>query len=829
MILTDNQEDNNRFEIIYRPENSHIGLTCDLADVAWWKRPNLLATRYGIILSKYRSKMTLEKKDDGTTTSGIQLHTLNIHHLQSNDSGIYECETLGAIRQFNLTVTVRLTTVELGAQLLSSHDSTITYTSNQTDKDLFHQSSSSTHLLFYSLLSNNGQIRLRENQLIRITCVVSRALPAAYIYFPFDIEYRVEKNSTIENDDKTYRTILIITLRINRHFHQRLFHCEASQTQFINDENKQEQQSPPILSNKFQTDVVYGPTCSHKIQFPLQFFTGIHRPINLTCFMNDANPSKLNFTWILPNGIERSGYYLNQTASYITVIPKQIQDFGQATCRAQNEPNLFAECHVNMIMGGIPDPVKSCTYTYVNTTLTVNCVAGFHQGDEDFFCYMFKRQENGSFSEHGRLRGNCAFILPELKPEQHHDFRVFTKNKYGDNFDRSYPITVGKPKAETLAEKTRLYWPYMAICVIGACLVSLLIICCCCHQIRRSLYKRKTKGNFDSLTYQNHNSNTHANSNGKHSSVHLKQNGNGTTYPVRPYRSKDYLVSSETSKSYGNNPPLRSIYTPEEEFVSARRNTLKETDLDQLLGSTNTTGSSATATIKTLPQNRTRPLFAAYATHDQQQLQLQQQQKQRDESNLHPLTIQRRSSFQTATKLNGLDFYTSQEPFYLIDRQMMKMNQRGNYSPERDLREREHYREIRREYSPYPKDDNLIDMNRQNLLDTHRSRENSLIVDNHLLTNVEPISRASSPTDHHWREMNAIDEIDYHDRYMDSNDNERDTFRDNMDDNNEFLTNDDDRDRRSLDRISMDYRNDDNTIVNDDRDDDRYRDDGIFV
>ncbi len=105
MILTDNQEDNNRFENIYREENNHIRLTCDLIDVAWWKRPNLLATRYGIILLKYRSKMSLEKLDDGTKTSGIQLHVLNIHHLQSNDSGIYECETLGAIRQFNLTVT----------------------------------------------------------------------------------------------------------------------------------------------------------------------------------------------------------------------------------------------------------------------------------------------------------------------------------------------------------------------------------------------------------------------------------------------------------------------------------------------------------------------------------------------------------------------------------------------------------------------------------------------------------------------------------------------------------------------------------------------------
>ena len=45
--------------------------------------------------------------------------------------------------------------------------------------------------------------------------------------------------------------------------------------------------------------------------------------------------------------------------------------------------------------------------------------------------------------------GNCAFILPDLKPELHHDFRVFTRNKYGDNFDRSYSITVGKPKGRS--------------------------------------------------------------------------------------------------------------------------------------------------------------------------------------------------------------------------------------------------------------------------------------------------------------------------------------------------------------------------------------------
>ena len=68
--------------------------------------------------------------------------------------------------------------------------------------------------------------------------------------------------------------------------------------------------------------------------------------------MNDGNPSKLNFTWILPNGNKRLGYYLNTTSSYITYTPNYNEDFGQTTCRAQNELSLSGECHINLNMGG---------------------------------------------------------------------------------------------------------------------------------------------------------------------------------------------------------------------------------------------------------------------------------------------------------------------------------------------------------------------------------------------------------------------------------------------------------------------------------------------
>lgn len=68
--------------------------------------------------------------------------------------------------------------------------------------------------------------------------------------------------------------------------------------------------------------------------------------------MHGANPSKLNFTWLLPNAKQRAGLYLNSTASYLTVLPNQLNEFGPITCRAQNELDLVGECRIDMIMGG---------------------------------------------------------------------------------------------------------------------------------------------------------------------------------------------------------------------------------------------------------------------------------------------------------------------------------------------------------------------------------------------------------------------------------------------------------------------------------------------
>lgn len=133
--------------------------------------------------------------------------------------------------------------MEFGAQLITNQDSTRDLPSNVTSPNLIQQ----------SLKLNNGHIHIRENQLIRFTCVVARALPAATLQFPFDIDYRVERNSTIENIDKTYRTILVLILRANRSLHKRTFHCQAIQIPSI----KSEQHAPQlrILSNTLQLDV----------------------------------------------------------------------------------------------------------------------------------------------------------------------------------------------------------------------------------------------------------------------------------------------------------------------------------------------------------------------------------------------------------------------------------------------------------------------------------------------------------------------------------------------------------------------------------------------
>lgn len=98
-MVNSNNEDNSRLEYLSRSENEDVHFLCDLIDVAWWKRPHLLATRYGTVLSRFRSRMTVEQDKKNP-----QSQVLHIRQVQSNDSGVYECETLGAIQQFNLTV-----------------------------------------------------------------------------------------------------------------------------------------------------------------------------------------------------------------------------------------------------------------------------------------------------------------------------------------------------------------------------------------------------------------------------------------------------------------------------------------------------------------------------------------------------------------------------------------------------------------------------------------------------------------------------------------------------------------------------------------------------
>lgn len=102
VLLLDSSErvatdDNYPIEHFIRPEHGSIRLICDLNDVAWWKRPDLIATRSAVVLPDFQSRMRLE-----STENSIELIIDNLH---SNDSGVYECETLGAIRLFNLTVT----------------------------------------------------------------------------------------------------------------------------------------------------------------------------------------------------------------------------------------------------------------------------------------------------------------------------------------------------------------------------------------------------------------------------------------------------------------------------------------------------------------------------------------------------------------------------------------------------------------------------------------------------------------------------------------------------------------------------------------------------
>ena len=111
------------------------------------------------------------------------------------------------------TILVRLNNVQFGLQSLSSDS----FLSNDNA----------------SLSSRRSYIHLREDQLIRLTCVVARARPAAILSFPFDLDYQLERNSSEENNDQTYRSILVFIVRLDRRHHRKHFFCQAQQNESV--------------------------------------------------------------------------------------------------------------------------------------------------------------------------------------------------------------------------------------------------------------------------------------------------------------------------------------------------------------------------------------------------------------------------------------------------------------------------------------------------------------------------------------------------------------------------------------------------------------------
>ena len=77
-MINSNNEENQQIDVISRFEHDDVSFVCDLTDVAWWKRPNLLATRYGMILPNFRSKMSLEKERREYSVSNIKYSSTSI-------------------------------------------------------------------------------------------------------------------------------------------------------------------------------------------------------------------------------------------------------------------------------------------------------------------------------------------------------------------------------------------------------------------------------------------------------------------------------------------------------------------------------------------------------------------------------------------------------------------------------------------------------------------------------------------------------------------------------------------------------------------------------
>jgi len=251
-----------------------------------------------------------------------------------------------------------------------------------------------------------------------------------------------------------------------------------------------------VLSVTKQLYIEFRPTVLEKSK---RIYSGINQTRTINCTVLRANPTYIRYTvnGLSPSIIHRTVNEQNNLQYTFDITPTSLNDFGLFNVTANNSVG-FDTCTYELIHGGVPDAITNCSVDTQtsNTTITINCLKSYAQGDSDgYTCTLFKYNDKNNqkiFEEIARTK-SCLFALQNFHEPV--EFRIAAMNKYGSLpiNTHSYIIRLNQPipKKDTPLISRKILIIIGSVFGCGLLFFFLCCLCGTCHQ-DRSKYNNKT-------------------------------------------------------------------------------------------------------------------------------------------------------------------------------------------------------------------------------------------------------------------------------------------------------------------------------------------------
>ncbi|XP_021000681.2 cell adhesion molecule CEACAM1-like [Parasteatoda tepidariorum] len=236
------------------------------------------------------------------------------------------------------------------------------------------------------------------------------------------------------------------------------------------------------MSEPIHLDIFYAPRCE-SVRSSV-YGVGRTESVSVTCAV-DANPTKVNFSWILSNPDKSSPlpaafYTSNGTKSIATVSPRAPEDYGVLQCWASNNVGPQKEpCSFRIIPAGVPDEPRNCLVTNrTSDCIVVDCDRGEDGGLQQVFQLEVMNINSNKFIANLTSRSSPNFNVCSLPAKESFIFVVYSVNSKG----RSKPVTVRSSTLEYLStnedltDQTDILTAVFGIVIGALFIVALLIV-----------------------------------------------------------------------------------------------------------------------------------------------------------------------------------------------------------------------------------------------------------------------------------------------------------------------------------------------------------------